>query len=373
VGTLFLPRYKNAKGETKVSKVWRIRYRTNAGLVSESSGTTSQADARRLLKQREGAIADGKPAVYRADKLTVKELMVGLQTEYAANGRKSIRRLRPTLARLLPHFGHRKAMQVSAQDVLDYQKARQDQGAANATVNRELAALKRAYSLAIQAERLYRCPPIRALAERNVRTGFFEREAFEAVRRHLAPPLAAMVTFAYETGWRIPSEVLALTWDRVDFKAETVSLNPGETKNDEGRVFVFTPTLKACLVAQRAATDACQRERGQIIPLVFHRNGRPIASYRAAWRNACKAAGVPGRIPHDFRRTAVRNLERAGVPRSVAMRMTGHKTEAVYRRYAIVSESDLREAAKKLGALVHDSVQVERASDVPGLASRRIR
>jgi integrase len=58
--------------------------------------------------------------------------------------------------------------------------------------------------------------------------------------------------------------------------------------------------------------------------------------------------GVPGRIFHDFRRTAVRNLERAGVPRSVAMKMVGHKTEAVYRRYAIVSDSDLRAAALKL-------------------------
>ena len=69
-----------------------------------------------------------------------------------------------------------------------------------------------------------------------------------------------------------------------------------------------------------------------------------------SWRNACESAGLPGRLPHDFRRTAVRNLERAGVSRSVAMKMTGHKTEAVYRRYAIVSEQDLHEAAQKLTA-----------------------
>jgi len=57
------------------------------------------------------------------------------------------------------------------------------------------------------------------------------------------------------------------------------------------------------------------------------------------------------RIFHDFRRTAVRNLERAGVPRSVAMQMVGHKTEAIYRRYAIVSDADLRAAADKLAAI----------------------
>ena len=76
-----------------------------------------------------------------------------------------------------------------------------------------------------------------------------------------------------------------------------------------------------------------------------------IRDFRKVWKNACAAAGVPGRIPHDLRRTAVRNLERAGVPRSVAMQLTGHKTESVYRRYAIVSESDLAEGTAKLAAL----------------------
>jgi integrase len=90
---------------------------------------------------------------------------------------------------------------------------------------------------------------------------------------------------------------------------------------------------------------------GQIDPWLFHRNGKPIRDFRAAWQSACQRAGLVGRIPHDFRRTAVRNLERAGVPRSAAMKMTGHKTEAVYRRYAIVDESMLKESAVKLAAL----------------------
>jgi integrase len=75
-----------------------------------------------------------------------------------------------------------------------------------------------------------------------------------------------------------------------------------------------------------------------------------IKTLRGAWKSACTAAKVGSKIPHDFRRTAVRNLERAGVPRSVAMKLTGHKTESVYRRYAIVSEADLSEGLKKLAA-----------------------
>ena len=82
----------------------------------------------------------------------------------------------------------------------------------------------------------------------------------------------------------------------------------------------------------------------------FHRKGQPLKYMRRSWTTACKNAGVPGRLLHDLRRSAVRNLERAGLSRSVAMKMTGHKTESVYRRYAIVSESDLREAAAKLAA-----------------------
>jgi len=96
---------------------------------------------------------------------------------------------------------------------------------------------------------------------------------------------------------------------------------------------------------------------GQPIPTVFWWNDRgtikpihPKALYHR-WKEACRLAGVPTRIPHDFRRTAVRNLERAGVPRSVSMKLTGHKTEAVYRRYAIVCEADLTEGLKKLVAL----------------------
>ena len=89
-----------------------------------------------------------------------------------------------------------------------------------------------------------------------------------------------------------------------------------------------------------------------ICPYVFNRDGERIVYFRAAWKNACKAAGCPGALVHDMRRSAVRTFERASVPRSVAMSIVGHKTESIYRRYAIVDEAMQREEAARLDAWV---------------------
>jgi integrase len=137
----------------------------------------------------------------------------------------------------------------------------------------------------------------------------------------------------------------------VDWAGGFVRLEPGTTKNREGRAFPMTPALCAILERRLEFTRRCERTQARIIPWVFHRKGEPVKSMNRSWRTACEGAGVPGRLMHDLRRTAVRNLERAGVSRSVAMKMTGHKTESVYRRYAIVSEVDLKEAGAKLASL----------------------
>src|ERR1043166_6798041 len=150
-----------------------------------------------------------------------------------------------------------------------------------------------------------------------------------------------------------PSELLPLRWTQVDLDAGIVRLERGATKNREGRIFQIgaMPDLVEVFRAQRAYTDRVQRERGAIVAHVLHRDGRPIRDFRDAWQGACERAGLIRMIPHDFRRSAVRNLERAGVPRSVAMKLVGHQTESIYRRYAIVCEKDLAEGAAKLAAL----------------------
>ncbi|HUK62257.1 MAG TPA: tyrosine-type recombinase/integrase [Dongiaceae bacterium] len=159
----------------------------------------------------------------------------------------------------------------------------------------------------------------------------------------------------------------------MDFAAGTVRLEPGTTKNDEGRTFPFAalPRLAELMRSQREHTAVLEREQGRLIPWVFHRGGKPIRSFHVTWRVACRRAGVPERLVHDLRRTAVRRFERAGVPRSVAMKLSGHKTESIYRRYAIVSEADLAEGVRKVAAM--PAVHASASRRIAGIAEQRNR
>lgn len=179
-----------------------------------------------------------------------------------------------------------------------------------------------------------------------------------ALRAHLPDYARPATAFAYLTGWRLKSEILTLQWRQVDFRVGVVTLDVGTTKNRDGRTFPMIPELRALLEAQRTRTDALQKKTSAIVPWVFHRTqrGRPLKGFRKSWHAACVAAGVPGRIPHEFRRSAVRNLERAGGPRSTAMAMVGHRTESIYRRYAIVDEVMLQEGGAKLAAYAEGKV-----------------
>jgi integrase len=217
-------------------------------------------------------------------------------------------------------------------------------------------------------DRLY----IAMLEEDNVRKGFFEADQWQTVATQLPADLRPVFETAYITGWRVKSELLTRQRHHVDLAAGWLRLEPGETKNKKGRMFPLTPQLRAVLDAQFAHTRALETATGRIVPWLFHREGSPIKSFRRAWRTACRKAGLADRIPHDFRRTAVRNLERAGVPRSTAMEMVGHRTEAIYRRYAIADESMLRDGAAKLAAL-HDADAVAAPTVVPLEAARRTR
>jgi integrase len=166
--------------------------------------------------------------------------------------------------------------------------------AANATINRELAALKRMFNLGIQAEKIYRKPHIAMLQEDNVRKGFFEYAQFVALRDALPDYFQGPATFAYYTGWR-KREILSLKWNQVDLNARSVRLEPGTTKSREGRVIILEGELLEAIKEQserRKVAEIPGHSPTLLCLYVFHRNGKRISDIRDVWQNACLAAGL---------------------------------------------------------------------------------
>jgi integrase len=306
--------------------------------------------AKDLLNRKTGDISKGVIVTPTLGRKTLGKALEAVINDLKMNGRWSVEHVQRQIDKhLLAYFpADRRMNTITTNDLKAYVVHRQSEGASNATCHNELASIRRAFKLALQAGELATMPHIPMPKVDNVRAGFFEREQFETVRAALPEDLRGLVTFAYLTGWR-RTEVLTLSWAQVDRTAKTIRLEPGTTKNREARTIPYDslPELVEIIDAQWEAHEQL-KARDVICPYVFHRNGQQIRDFRKAWDTARTAAGCPGRIMHDFRRTAVRNFERAGVSRSAAMKVTGHKTESVYRRYAIVSENDLREAFAKL-------------------------
>ena len=343
-GSIFKPR---------ASRFWWIAYTSGGKRQYESSESEKKGDAQTLLTNRLGDAGKGIAVSPKIGKIDLADGLRAVVDNQKTRGRKDVAAVQRRIdLHLLPYFGaDRRMAAISGHDIEQYRAFRMNEEHATlATTNRELAVLRRAYRLARKQGALVVIPEIETPREDNARTGFLEPAQFGMIVAHLPAELRPPVQFAYITGWRFRSEVLALTADRVDLQAGTVRLNPGETKNNRGRTFMLTTDLRRILTAQIASLAAL-KERGIISGWIFHRaDGTPIRDMRKPWKTACEAAGHPDALFHDFRRSAVRTLERSGVPRSTAMAMVGHETESIYRRYAIQDEVMLREGAARLDA-----------------------
>ena len=348
-GSVYRVRYTDRRtGERREAATFAIQwYDRRAHRYVREYGFASDKAAERALRHRLADQERGQPTGPSIERTTFEDLAALIVTDYELNGRR-LPRLRQSLAHLRRAFGPDRAVEIDTARVARYTALRVQAGAKPATVNRELAALKRMFRLGVQAKRVGQAPHIATMKENNTRTGFFEDHQVEAILRHLPADLRPVVRVAYFTGWRVPSEILTRQWRHVDFEAGTLRLEPGEGKNKEGRTFPLDPDLRPILEALRAETTALEQKWGRIIPWVFHRGGRQIKSFTRSWATARRKAGLPGMLKHDFRRTAARNLVRAGVLETVAMKLTGHKTRSVFERYAIVTEDMLKNGAEKL-------------------------
>jgi site-specific recombinase XerD len=359
---------KRERGEGRVyvrGRIWWVQYSHRGQVYRVSAKSEDRKVAVRLLRKKLSELYTGRAPAPSADKVTLVNLRKLIEDDHRANRRRATRPVPRAFRHLDAFFGEQaRAVDITPAKLAAYRAARDNEGAAPATIAYELGILSRCFNLAIEQELLQYKPPFPKIRLQNARKGWVSDADVAELLKELPDAIRPVVRFCYITGWRVRSEVLTLCWSQVS--SDAIRLEPGTTKSGEGREWPLAahPELARLIEQQRAYTEAVQRRTGQIVPWVFHREGRPIRSMKGAWQRACERAGLK-LIPHDLRRSAVRNLERAGVPRSVAMKLVGHQTEAIYRRYAIVAPQDLAEGVSKLAALHGSSAVPARSAVLP--------
>ena len=340
---------KSAPGMGRIfqrGQIFWIAYYRHGKEYRESTHSTDESKATKLLKKRFGEIEGQRFVGPRAERVMFEDLVKGIEQDYKLRGLRSTRAAAGRMLHLKKAFAGMRALDITPDRVREYQALRRDEKASPATVNRETSHLGRAFRIAVKSGLLSVAPPFpERLEESAPRQGFFEHAEYLAVREQLTPAVYTdVLDFAYYSGWR-RGEIIGLTWREIDMAGSVIRLDPERSKTKTGRLLPMSQPLKEVLKRRVAA-------RRLDCALVFHRDGEAVVDWRKAWEAACKAAGLPGKRLHDCRRTAARNLIRSGTPERVAMQLTGHKTRSVFDRYNIVSENDLRSGVDRLAAYV---------------------
>lgn len=352
---------------------WAAYYR-NGKEIRESTRTTDEGKARRFLKKKLDELAAereaGKPFLTpAARRITVDALLDALEADCRlqdkGDPRFHLRAVRETL-------GHRRAVEVSTADVDRQIERWLEDGCAPGTVNRRTGLLARAYRLALRRGQLADPPYIRRLSEiGRERQGYVEHHDFERLVAALPGYLQDFTRMAFICGLR-KGALASLRWS--DVGQDVILLRAENSKNRKPQTIPLEGDLGSIVERRRAAAlIPLAKGQMQLSEFVFHRAGRPIGNIRKAWElgcvksalgelvcqacgqsvgsHACPQCKVPtryrGLLFHDLRRSAVRNLIRAGTPERVAMEITGHRTRAVFDRYAIVNEAQKQEALRK--------------------------
>jgi integrase len=267
-GSVYQPTYRDKKtGEIKKQAVWWIQYCRHGQVIREPSGARDEKVAWKLLKRRHGEMAAGKPVGPDVNRTTFDDMAAMVINDYKANGYSSIEREEDAINHLREFFGEYRAIEITSDRVTAYIAFRQEEKAANSTIGNELSALSRMFTLAMRAGKAASKPYIGKLETNNARKGFFEREQLNAVLRYMPDYLKPVMETAYITGWRVHDELLTRERKHVDLKGGWLRLEPGETKNREGRNFPLTPRLREVLKGQIEHTEALQRNRGEDYPV----------------------------------------------------------------------------------------------------------
>lgn len=385
LGSIYRRTITGDDGKPREIPTWHIQFSVNGKQYRESTHTDSYNAAQKYLKRRITEVTTGKFHGIKVDRTLISELLDDVVADYKLKDRHSVNKMaRPLVEkRLKPHFGRMRASNIKVPAIRDYVQERKKAGAAVASVNRELALLRRAFKLGAVHGKVgaAHVPDFTQLfqKEKNARQGFWEHAEYEKFRDALPVDERAMFIFGYWTGCRF-GEIAQLEWPQVDLKGHAVRLRDDQTKPGEARIIpVGGPggdLFEMLLDQKKRRADLCPDtpwvffRQGSVDPnKESARRGRPVQDIRKAWDKAVKDTGI-NRLFHDLRRTGIRNLVRAGVPEKVAMLISGHKTRSVFERYNIVDERDLHDAADKLARFVRKTVAVEKC---PSCGTRKPR
>lgn len=397
--------YKQKGSEKYWIKIHRPGQRNKPDRIP--TGTADYDAAKRQLDAMVGDLARGLPVNPKLNTIEFWQLCESVIEDYENSGYKSIQSAKARFNKhIVPYFGSMIAVYITDVEIQRYRTHRRKALAKPATIRRELELVKRAFTLGARAYRIP-MPYIELPKVQNARQGFFEEADFQKVMAAIDAQYRPFLFFAYVTGWR-SGEIKDLRRRHLDFPGRCIRLDPGTTKNGDGRVFPMIMGLEEMLKSITAAPGfsndyvfTCQRLNNKGEPIRgSSRKGkplgdrRPIGDFQKAFNTACYKAGLPcvtepwsyiepksgkaftgirvvscSRIPHDFRRTAVRNLTRMGTPDKVAMDMCGHRTREVFDRYRIVSQNDLDMARDRMDAAYKTLVAGLPAGIVAGMGS----
>jgi integrase len=356
------------------SKALTIKWYVHGKAYTEAAGTSDNRKAENMLKAR---IKDADSGIIQSTKSTVGDLIRSYidslkvdRVDYYSKIEDIWRRhLSGTFATVKANYlttdmlrsyvTKRQSEEIVVRSKLktgEVQESKTGKFPQPATINRELAAIRAAYFLARKESKIAAVPSFPMLSEAgNVRKGFLTDEQYSRLAEQTANEglwLRGVITLLSTYGWRKGEALEYLRVNQIDLSAGTIRLL--DSKNGDGRLVVMTDEVKQIIAA-------CI-EGKQPNDCVFTRDGEPVGEFRKTWARVCVRAGLgeilevgglkhpkyTGLLVHDLRRTGVRNLRRLGVPESVAMKVSGHRTASMFKRYDITDEADMREVARKL-------------------------
>ena len=329
---------------------WWMKYYDGGKPIYESTGKEEKREGLVVLRRAETKVADGQREGPAVNRTRFEDLIEGLKNDYILKRLKTWKLREQHLAHLKPVFGGMRSKAITTPKLQSYVAKRLAQGAAPGTVNRELDCLHRMMILGQRhtPPKIVFIPHFPRLAEDNVREGFCEHDAYLCVRGAAPYHIQVAATIGYYTGMR-KGEILSLQWEKhIDMEQHCIRLERKQTKTNTSRgLYMEGDFLKVMLRAKEV------RDREYpTCPWVVHLRGQRVKSFAHGWTALMKRLSMPRFLFHDLRRTGVRNLVRAGVPETVAMKISGHKTRSVFDRYNITSEQDLKEAANRLDAYI---------------------